>query len=163
MNTLQRTSQKYTGSSFRKSTQPGNLQCNKFVARVRSFFVGLGLWRPKPWPNGLTSWCKSMQVFNLHSTFGHPLMCTCDDLHWLWSTSNPYASGHKFLTVWPPNASQDTRPGFADQLHWLVSLFGQGLRPRRKWVLFFFLTAPPLHAKLLRPSSEKSLVHLFSN
>ena len=71
----------------------------------------------KPWPNGLTSRRKTvfiliilyiLQVFDLRSTcvsFGHPLALTCDDLHWLWSSSNSHASWRKFFTVLPPNAS----------------------------------------------------------
>ena len=39
-------------------------------------------------------------------SFSHPLVWTCDVLHWLWSSSNSYASRRKFVTVWPPNASR---------------------------------------------------------
>ena len=41
---------------------------------------------------------KSPQVLDLRSTcvsFGHPLALTCDDLRWVWSSSNLYASRRK--------------------------------------------------------------------
>ena len=46
----------------------------------------------KPWPNGLA---EVDAGFRLEF-----------DLRWLWSSSNSYASRHKFFTVWPPNASR---------------------------------------------------------
>ena len=56
----------------------------------------------KPWPNGLASRRKFWTCIS----FGHPLASTCDDLRGLWSSSNLDASRRKFLTVWPPNASE---------------------------------------------------------
>ena len=52
---------------------------------------------------------SSTQVFDLRSTcvsFGHPLALTCDDLRWLWSSSNSYARRRKVFAVWPPKASR---------------------------------------------------------
>ena len=49
----------------------------------------------KPWPNGPTSGCMSMQGFDLRSTSFR----LATHLRWLWSSSNSYASRRKFLTV----------------------------------------------------------------
>ena len=53
---------------------------------------------------------KSTQVLDLRSTcvsFGHPLTSTCDDLRWLWSSSNMDASRRKLLPFGHP-AQVDT-------------------------------------------------------
>ena len=45
----------------------------------------------KPWLNGLTSQRKfSTSVHATCVSFGHLLVWTCDDLRWLWSSSNSY-------------------------------------------------------------------------
>ena len=53
----------------------------------------------KPWQNGPHESAQvkaSVQLaFNLRST--------CDDLRWLWSSSNSYTSWGKFFIVWLPN------------------------------------------------------------
>ena len=59
-------------------------------------------WLWTPW-SGLID-CL-FQVFDLRSTcfsFGLPLAwtCACDNLRWLWSSSNSYEIRHKFFIVW---------------------------------------------------------------
>ena len=59
---------------------------NKLLLNKRSFSVST-LNIVKPWPKGLTNWCKSTKVFDLHSTcdsFGHLcwLAMTCTEFGW---------------------------------------------------------------------------------
>ena len=61
--------------------------------------VGLILVSVKPWPNGLASRCKFSTCVQLAfhlATHLCWLAMTCNNLRWLWSSSNSYTSQHKF-------------------------------------------------------------------
>ena len=62
------------------------------------FFKSVFLSPVKPWPNGLTSQRKSSTCIQLEFHL-------VTNLHWLWSSSNSFASQHKIFSVWPPNAN----------------------------------------------------------